>query len=412
MAKLTQDQMNAIDQLHNGCILCGDTGSGKSRTALGYYLFKVCQGSVPLIVDEKKIKDYRKMSMPRNLYIITTAKKRDSGDWEKECCEYSLNDSGIFSVSVVVDSWNNIEKYKNIYQSFFIFDEQRVVGSGKWVKTFLNISRKNQWILLSATPGDVWLDYVPVFVANGFYKNRSEFKAKHCVYKPFMNYPVISRYIGIKELERNRDRILVPLKDRRITVRNKIDVWTDYDKELYKTIWVDRWNPYDNEPIRETGKLCYLLRRSVNSHPDRIARIDEILGNFRRVIIFYNHNYELDILVNYLESRMDKIEYAQWNGRKHQEIPKNDKWVYLVQYSAGAEGWNCIETNCIIFYSQNYSYRATEQACGRIDRVNTSYVDLYYYFLRSRSPIDMSIYKSLTEKKKFNESRFLKKYKL
>lgn len=408
MAELSQDQMNAIHQMHNGCILCGDVGSGKSRTALGYYLFKVCQGSVPLMVDNQRADNYKEMKYPRDLFIITTAKKRDSGEWEKECYDYSLDDSGIFPVSVKVDSWNNIKKYKDVYSSFFIFDEQRVVGSGEWVKTFLNITRKNQWVLLSATPGDIWTDYIPVFVANGFYKNKSEFTRKHCIYRPFSNYPQIDRFVGIRELERHRESILVPLKDRRHTIRNKIDIWVSYDKELYKTVWRDRWNPYDDEPIQETGKLCYLLRRVTNSHPERIAQVDEILQKHDKIIIFYNHNYELEILIDYLSMRSDTFSFAQWNGKKHEDIPNTNKWVYLVQYRAGSEGWNCIETNCIIFYSQEYSYRITEQACGRIDRVNTPYKNLYYYYIRSRSPIDMAIYKTLLEKREFNERKFIK----
>ena len=406
MAELSHDQCVAVRNMKNGCILCGDVGSGKSRTALAYYLFSVCGGSVPLFVDGEQHCEYQKMSRPRDLYIITTAKKRDSKEWESECSGYNLHETGVFSVHVVVDSWNNIKKYKDAVGGFFIFDEQRLVGSGVWVKTFLNIARKNQWVLLSATPGDTWTDYIPVFVANGFYKNKTEFTSKHCIYRRFAKYPQIDRFIGIRELERNRDAILVPLKDRRHTHRNKIDIWVDYDKALYKTVWRDRWNPYDDEPIAETGKLCYLLRRVVNSNPERIARVDEIMSTHTRVIIFYNHVYELEELIEYFDK--EHIRYRQWNGQKHEDLPKGRAWAYLVQYQAGCEGWNCIETDTVIFYSQNYSYRATEQACGRIDRVNSPYQELYYYYIRSHAPIDMAIYKALQEKREFNERRFLK----
>lgn len=406
MAELTIDQMNAIDRMHNGCILCGDVGSGKSRTALGYYVFKVCQGSVPLMVDEEMTRCYAPMEKPMDLYIITTAKKRDSQEWEAECYDYNLYDDGVFPVDFFVDSWNNIKKYKDVHGAFFIFDEQRVVGSGVWVKTFLNIARKNQWVLLSATPGDVWSDYIPVFVANRFYKNKTEFCQKHCVYRRYAKYPKIDRYVGLRELERNRDSILVPLKDRRHTVRHHIDIWVEYDKELYKTVWKDRWDPYEDDPIQETGKLCYLLRRVTNSHPERIAQVEEIMKTHTKVIIFYNHMYELEILIEHMIQ--NGISYAQWNGKKHEDLPMGDHWAYLVQYRAGCEGWNCIQTDCIIFYSQEYSYRVTEQARGRIDRVNTPYMDLYYYYIRSRSKIDMAIYKALKEKREFNERRFLK----
>lgn len=393
-------QLKAINELKNGSILCGGVGSGKSLTALVYYILKVCGGSIDPFGPMKDRKD---------LYIITTAKKRDSLEWLKECAKLGMHpDSNIYDCSIIVDSWNNIKKYDDVYGAFFIFDEQRVIGSGAWVKAFLNITRKNQWILLSATPGDQWSDYIPVFIANGFYRNKTEFNTKHCVYSRYAKYPRIDHYIHTKELEKYRRSILVPMKDGRDTVRHNIHLMTKYDKDLYRLVFRDRWNPWENEPIEETGKLIYLVRRVVNSDPDRIQKVDEIVKEKRRVIIFYNHSYELEILRDYCES--SDLRYAEWNGQKHEELPEGESWAYLVQYTAGCEGWNCITTNTIIFYSQNYSYRVTEQASGRIDRINTPYKDLYYYHLHSSANIDLAIHRCLQLKRNFNESMFLKKY--
>lgn len=419
MIKLKDYQIKAIHELKNGSILCGGVGSGKSLTALAYYIYIECQGEfkcfeevggqwecLPFLNNS-----FKPMKEPRDLYIITTAKKRDSLEWDKECANFTLSTNpdsmgNIWGVSVIVDSWNNIKKYKDIHGAFFIFDEQRVVGSGTWVKTFLNISRKNHWILLSATPGDQWTDYIPVFVANGFYKNKTEFNARHCVFSRFSKYPKIERYVDERTLTENRDSILVHMKDNRLTTRHDIYKMAEYDKEKYKIIFRDRWNIFDDEPIEEGGKLIYLLRKLVNSDPSRIRLVDEIIAKNKKVIIFYNYNYELEILKDYLDSFF--YIYKEWNGQKHEELPKGDEWVYLVQYSAGCEGWNCITCNTIIFYSQNYSYRMTEQAKGRIDRINTQFTDLYYYTIRSTAPIDIAIYIALKNKKNFNERSFLK----
>ena len=397
-------QIKALKEMKNGCILVGGTGSGKSITSLAYYYICVCKGGIKL----NGKGSFKKFAEPRDLYIITTAKKRDSLEWEEELSHYLLlrGDNSKFGVKVVIDSWNNIQKYKKVNCAFFIFDEQRVVGSGAWVKAFLDITRKNKWILLSATPGDTWSDYIPVFVANGFYKNKTEFNREHCVFSRFSKYPRIEKYIYEGTLIRHRNDILVKMDFERKTVPHVIRKVCDYDKELYKTVWKDRWDPYDDEPIDETGKLFYLLRKVVNDDDSRAERVLDIFSNHPKLIIFYNYTYELHKLRE-LFGRLDDVQLGEWNGEVHSGVPEGSRWAYLVQYSAGAEGWNCITTDTIVFYSQSYSYRATKQAEGRIDRLNTPYTDLYYYKLMSNSPIDLAIHKALSKKKNFNEKSFL-----
>ena len=402
--KLSDYQKAAIDQLKNGSILCGGVGSGKSRTALGYFYFKECKGKIKVNGEGF----FREPIAPRDLYIITTAKKRDSLEWDKECADFVLmkdSTKSVAGIKVTIDSWNNIQKYKKIYGAFFIFDEQRVVGSGAWVKAFLDITRKNHWILLSATPGDQWKDYIPVFIANGFYRNKTEFYNRHCVFSRQVKYLKIDRYLDEKYLSKLRDSILVKMEDNRSTVRHDILVEVDYDKLKYRTVFRDRWDPYENEPIPETGKLFYLMRKVVNEDPSRLKRTAEIIQEKECCIIFYNFTYELEALKSLCVEI--GIKYKEWNGQKHEELPKGDKWVYLVQYAAGAEGWNCITTDTIIFFSQSYSYRMTEQAAGRIDRMNTPFIDLYYYHLRSTAPIDLAIHRALSKKKNFNEKSFM-----
>lgn len=391
---LYKHQLEAVEKMHNGSILCGAVGTGKSITALAYYL-KDCGGSIP-INNEGSWGD---MKSPRDLYIITTAKKRDSNEWALECGPFG------FKTNVVVDSWNNIQKYVNVYNAFFIFDEQRVVGKGAWVKAFLKITRKNRWVLLSATPGDTWSDYIPVFIANGFYRNKTEFNSEHCVFNPYLKYPKIDRYVNTWTLVRYRNQILVNMKFEKQTIPHHIVYYVDYDKKLYSTVFRDRWDPFDKCPIQETGKLCYLMRKVVNLHQSRIDAVKELLLKHDRAIIFYNYDYELDVLRSIAKEM--NITSGEWNGQKHEEVPVGERWVYLVQYNAGSEGWNCITTDTTIFYSQTYSYRMSVQAAGRIDRLNTKYKDLYFYHIRSMAPIDIAISRSLKCKKNFNEKAFL-----
>lgn len=396
-------QIDAVKRMKNGCILNGGVGSGKSRTALAYYYLRNGGDPASLCGDNYIPMD----DPPKDLYIITTARKRDTLEWDGDMAPFLLSthtDVNLYCNKVVVDSWNNITKYKEVTGAFFIFDEDRVTGSGVWVKSFLKIAKSNEWIILSATPGDTWQDYIPVFLANGFYKNKSEFIREHIVYSRFSKFPKVDRYLNTGRLIRLRNSILIDMDFHRDTIPHHEDVYVSYDISAYKDICRDRWNPWEDRPIENAAEFCYSLRRLVNSDETRQVALLQIIEEHPKAIIFYNFDYELDILKKLYYG--EDFEIAEWNGHKHQEVPKGDKWVYLVQYTAGNEGWNCVRTDTIIFYSQNYSYKVMTQAAGRIDRLNTPYKDLYYYHIKSRSGIDLAISKALKNKKKFNERKF------
>ena len=402
--ELRDYQLEAIGKMKNGCILNGGVGSGKSLTSLSYYYLQN-GGSLEFLSG----KDYIPMpNPPKDLYIITTARTRDTFEWEGELSHFLLStheELNKYDNKVIVDSWNNIQKYKDVEEAFFIFDEQRVVGSGAWVKAFLKIAKKNQWILLSATPGDTWSDYIPVFIANGFYKNKTEFMREHAVFSRFSKYPKIEKYIGTGRLIRQRREILVDMKFERETVQHHYDIYVTYDNKLYKDVMKRRWDIWNDEPITNAGGLCYALRKIVNSHESRSTKLLELFETHQKMIVFYNFDYELEILKSLYFG--EGVIIAEWNGHKHEPTPTGNRWVYFVQYTAGAEGWNCITTDTIVFYSLNYSYKIMHQSAGRIDRLNTPYKDLHYYYLKSRSSIDLAIERALNDKRKFNESSFI-----
>lgn len=383
--QLFPHQQKALGEMKNGCILCGGVGSGKSRTALAYFWTRVCRGNLAPL---------RRSKTNVDLYIITTARKRDTGEWQAE--------ADIFGLKPVIDSWNNIGKYTEIKQAFFIFDEQRVVGSGKWVKAFLKIAKVNQWILLTATPGDTWMEYVPVFIANGFYRNRTDFCYQHVVWSRFSKYPKVDKYFNQGTLLMHRKDILVDMPFEKHTEPHHEYIYLPYDEALSKAVIRNRWNPYLDEPLKDAGDLCRVLRRISNEDPSRFDEVCDILAKKKRAIIFYNFDFELDIL------RKLPTTVKEWNGHNHDDLPPGDEWAYLVQYNAGAEGWNCITTDTTVFYSQSYSYKQMTQAAGRIDRLNTPYTDLYYYHLSSKSKIDTAIARALKAKKNFNENDFFR----
>lgn len=402
--ELSPHQIKAANELSNGKILKGVVGSGKSRTALYYYFTKILEGDL-------KTNGKGEFSPPVrsvDIYIITTAKKRESGDWEAEASKFAISSSPKWSyggVKLTVDSWNNITNYKDIKNAFFIFDEQRLVGSGAWVKAFLTIAKHNSWIVLSATPGDNWMDYVPIFIANGYYRNRTEFLRRHVVFNHFKTFPSIDHYVEISHLDSILRRIIVEVPFEKHTVRHVENIIVDYDKEKFDRVYKDRWNIYEDRPIKDISELFRVMRKLVNTDTSRIGAILELMEKHKRLIIFYNFDYELSILRMITGGLFQDtpIDYAEWNGHKHQPIPTSDRWVYLVQYTAGAEGWNCTTTNTVVLYSLNYSYKINEQVKGRIDRMDTPYIDLYYYVLRSGSVIDISIAKAIAQKKNFNE---------
>lgn len=390
-------QKAAIGRLHSGCILCAPVGTGKSITALGYFFDKVCRG-----VEWSDGASRGPLMDPRPLYIITTARKRDTGEWNAEFDRFG------YDVPLVIDSWNNMHKYANVRGAFFIFDEQRVVGSGKWTREFYKITSKNLWILLSATPGDTWMDYIPVFLANGFYRNRSQFLNRHAVFKPFSKFHQVMRWDDVSHLEELRRKITVTMAPEKHTQRHYEEIITEYDRELYDTVTKRRWNPFTDEPVKDISEACRLMRQIVNSDGTRLEAVERLMKAHDRLIVFYNFDFELAAL----RTLEQIVTIGEWNGHRHQPIPETDRWLYLVQYSAGAEGWNCVETDTIVFYSQSYSYKLMEQAAGRIDRMNTPYTDLYYYTLRSRASIDVAISRALKGKRTFNEKNFARTTRL
>jgi hypothetical protein len=528
---LAPHQLAAMKKMKNGCILWGGVGTGKTRVALAYYL---------------------NCETPEDLYVITTAKKRDSLDWEAEAAKTAIGKTKEASLAGVlhVDSWNNIAKYEDVEGAFFIFDEQRLVGSGAWVKSFYKIAKKNKWILLSATPGDTWLDYIPVFVANGFFKNKTQFLREHVVYNTFTKFPKVDRYTGVGKLVRLRNSILVEMPFKRHTVREEIDVKVKYDTELFHKAVTARWNVFEHRPVRNIAELFLVMRKIVNSDASRLDAVRSIMKEHPRLIVFYTFDYELDLLrtlgdepcptTNLTQTKSDfseksvhsikkertisasekrvlslsdlpspqtqtsigrnskgdgstpskkvsvaeqndqsqldqekfestenfltsvpmknskliedssnrweernsnsiktsgipstrntkevgsttvninrepsssakeqtSVSIAEWNGHKHEPVPETERWVYLVQYAAGSESWNCITTDAMVFYSLTYSYKMWEQAHGRIDRMNTPFTELWYYVLMSNSFIDKAIKKALDSKQNFQEAKY------
>lgn len=462
---------------------------------------------------------------------------------------------GVYPYVLTVDSWNNIAKYADVAGAFFIFDEQRLVGSGDWSRKFLRIAKHNHWILLTATPGDTWMDYIPLFVANNFYKNRTEFKREHVVYNTFTKFPKVDRYINVGRLVRQRKQLLVEMPYERHTRRRHVEVELPYDKEALQTVIKQRWNVFEDRPLRDVAEMCSVSRKIVNGDPSRLEMVRELWKNHPKLIVFYNFNYELEMLRSLasfsavstmksgtktktatsgsgpmistptsiggsfktssssdtcvsLESAKNStgsreifgcmdgatgstdrallldrtgenetwtvrvakdgsrdlsekstsptqssresfsnnkvpilsrgvsastsrdssqsgkrtfsaastntslqesgmtVGLGEWNGHKHQPVPKTDRWIYLVQYTAGAEGWNCIETDAMIMFSRHYSWKVTEQAYGRIDRLNSPFTDLWYYGFTSDSWIDRAISRAFRAKETFNESAY------
>lgn len=411
--ELAPHQIKAIEEMKNGCILKGGVGTGKTRTALAYFYTRVADGTLRI----NGAGDTTSPRRPTDIYVITTAKKRDELDWQGEAAALGIlsaasadgdrRGSSVAGIQLTVDSWNNVGSYRNVAGAFFVFDEQRLVGSGSWVKAFYAIAKANQWIMLSATPGDTWMDYIPVFVANGFYKNRTEFIRRHVVYSNFTKFPKIDRYVETARLERLRRSVLVDMPYERHTTRRHHNVVVPYPKHvLDERVVRDRWHVYEERPIRDVGELFNVMRKVVNSDPGRLVAIRKLLTEHVRLIIFYNFNYELEILRGLANGHV----VAEWNGHKHEPVPEGDSWVYLVQYTAGAEGWNCTTTDSMVFYSLPYSYKLWEQAHGRIDRLNTPYDELDYFILKSAAKIDMAIWRALLTKRSFSEKKFATKY--
>lgn len=375
LKKLRPAQRDAVDRMHDGCVLLGRTGSGKTMTALGYWL---------------------KVHAQQDLYVVTTPAKRDAMEWEGDSAKL-----GQYLPPERVVSWNKIKDFEYLESAFVVFDEQRVSGSGKWVKSFLKIAKSNDWILLSATPGDVWIDWLPLFIANGFYRTRTQFTDRHVIWDPHTRYPRIKRYIEEDRLERCQEAICVYLASPNPISRMVHDELVSYDSRKYAEVTRKRWNPFEVRPMMDAGELCRVQRRIVLENVCREEALERLLKGHPRALVFYSYNYELEAIKAVCE-RLGRS-YGQRNGHRHDPVPvSKEPWVYIVQYQS-ADAWNCISTNIAILYSLPYSWRQQEQAMGRIDRMNTPFDELHYYRLMTDSTIDNAILACLDRKETFNE---------
>lgn len=369
-------QLEAIDKLQSGMILWGNVGSGKSRTSLYFYC-----------------KNYSN----KKLLIITTAQKRNNGEWLEECKVFGLNP--------IIDSWNNIKKYEKYENYFIIFDEDHLTGYGAWSKTFIKMAKCNDWLVLTGTPGDNYAEFMTVFIAKGWYKNKRDFEENHVIYSRYSKYPKVDRYINQGLLEKHRRDILVKMFVEKRPMVHKEIVITQYDISKYKKAYKEKRDE-NNKPFKNATAFCLYLRKICNEDESKIVKVRELLLKHNKVIIFYNYIYEKEMLLKLLKT-MKTFNVGEYNGQHHDDIPIGERWAYLCQYTAASEGWNCLLCDTMIFFSMSYSYKAMEQAAGRINRVNTPYKDLYYYYLRTTSSIDLSINRALSTKRNFNESTFI-----
>jgi hypothetical protein len=349
MIELMEHQLDAVNNLGNGKVLWGVTGSGKSAVVLEYYM---------------------RNEAPRPIIVITTAKKRDSLDWYGEAAKFGVSVEPQFSRAgaITVDSWNNIKNYRGVVGAFFVFDEQRVVG-------------------------------------HGYYTNITDFKLQHVVYEPFTTFPKVKMYLDESRLEKLRNDVLVEMPYQAYTKRVKNYMPVSYDKDLFDQVWDKRWHVYEDRPLKDAAERWRVGRRVVNSDQSRVEFIWDLIhkGVHDKVIVFYNFDYELEIL----RGLADMFVVAEWNGHRKNLVPDEGPWIYLVQYNSGAEGWNCTTANAMVFYSMTYSYRTFIQAQGRIDRLDTPFKTLYYYVLVADCITDKAVKRALDQKKNFNERRFV-----
>lgn len=390
-------QRDAIRKISNGNVVVGATGSGKSLVGLVYYYTNILEGSV---------EPFRKPTKSVSLYIITTATKRDSLDWNSECAEFALStnqEASVNGIKVVIDSWNNIKKYKDIRGGFFLFDEQKTTGYKRWSKIFIRIAKNNRWILITATPSDRWMDLLSVFIANGFYKNKRDFVNQHVTYNPYVKYPSITGYRNVNKLRILKKRIFVIIDYQSPSIIENKVISVDYDVDALTQIEKTEWNPFTDSPIINLSEFASVLRRSLNSHPSRINEAIRIRNTVKKLIVFYNFNFELEIL----KHGYSGIKIGELNGHRHDALPVGSDWVYLVQYNSGNEAWECFTTNHMLFYSLNYSFRIMTQAKGRINRLTSGFNYMYYYYLVSNHWLDKGIQKALNKKRDFNNKEIL-----
>lgn len=379
------------------------------------YLFHLGTGTGKTII---ALHHYIKYSYPLDLIIIAPAVKVKEGGWDREI-KFVFNELGLEMPKYEVVSYSKLKKYV-AKKGHYIFDECHYIKNSTSLRGKISKELVKKYAtcfsLLSATPASKWEEWCNYFILWGICKNKTEFYKRYVVMGR-QRYGSIefNTVVGYQNTELLKEHIK-RRTSKKYTVNDMVEMPDLIEQYIefkcsseYKKIKNDRIMESNGSIIKldTISKLYSTLRQQANI-TDKLEYLEYIINSNEEdnVLIFYNFNYEKDMIINYLKSKKIKVDYIINGVTKNYPIKENfeliNNTVTLVQIQAGGTGIELTYINKVVYFSPTYSYQDYIQSIGRAYRNGQENKVLVYKF-KVLNSIETDIWECLERKEDFNE---------
>lgn len=415
--KLYKHQRDVLKQLepYNKCAMYLDMGLGKSATgavkASSYHkpILIICPKSV-IPQWENTFTDWCEEYQVYNL----TNKKQ---------LQLFMNDNQDLKMGVInyESAWRKPELLK-LKNYTLILDESQAIANNtsKQSKGICKLKFENL-ILLSGTPcSNARYDklYTQLKLL-GLNMNKRSYEDRYCNFfdmeKGGVKFRVLSKhspYKNVDELKNTMHELgcvfmrtdeVIDLPEQRF-----IDIPIKPSK-YYKTFTKDGYvDCGDIEYISSSPATDMLHLRQLCNSREKIEALKTLIESTEdRLIIFYNFNCELELLVQLVSKLKRPLSFINGSEKNLNCYNNNGNSITLVQFQSGSSGVNLQKANKVIYYSPPVKSDFYEQSKKRIHRIGQSSTCCYWKLITSNS-IEQRIYNTLDLKRDYTLKLFEK----
>jgi SNF2 family DNA or RNA helicase len=187
-----------------------------------------------------------------------------------------------------------------------------------------------------------------------------------------------------------------------ITVKIPVKATKDYKKFVRSSMITLG----DIELIGDTVLTKRLYSRMLCGHynQDKLDALKDLIDSTEdRLIVFYNFNDELNLILNLIGDR--PVSIINGSTKDLSAYEDHDDAVTLVQYQAGAMGLNLQKANKIIYFTLPEKSELFEQSKKRIHRIGQTQ-RCFYYIMMVENSIEEDVLSTLEMRKDYTDELF------